>query len=81
MPANELLFTYNDPDGTGRQGYERGIIDKDTNTVYYISFFTEPSLFDQFFPIVQTVDDSFNLDTSLLTQAGPGYSWEHYTRR
>lgn len=67
MPAYELLYTYN-LNETERIAYERGTIDKDTYTVYYISFSTEPSLFDQFFPTVQTVSDSFNLDTSLLTQ-------------
>ena len=67
MPAYELVYTY-DSNETERIAYETGTIDKDTNTVYYISFYTEPSLFDQFFPTVQTVNDSFNLDTSLLTQ-------------
>ena len=66
MPAYELVYTY-DSNETKRIAYETGTIDKDTNTVYYISFYTEPSLFDQFFPTVQTVNDSFNLDTSLLT--------------
>jgi hypothetical protein len=66
MPAYELVYTYN-LNETERIAYEIGTIDKDTNTVYYISFYTEPSLFDQFFPTVQTVNDSFNLDTSLLT--------------
>lgn len=66
MPAYELVYTYNSNE-TERISYEIGTIDKDTNAVYYISFSTEPSLFDQFFPTVQTVSDSFNLDTSLLT--------------
>jgi PsbP-like protein len=66
MPAYELVYTYN-LNETERIAYEIGTIDKDTNTVYYISFYTEPSLFDQFFPTFQTVNDSFNLDTSLLT--------------
>lgn len=58
MPAYELVYTY-DSNETERIAYETGTIDKDTNTVYYISFYTEPSLFDQFFPTVQTVNDSF----------------------
>jgi hypothetical protein len=67
MPAYELVFTYNS-DGMEQKSYERGVIDEDANTIYYISFFTDPSLYDQFFPTIQGVVDSFNLDRSAIPQ-------------
>jgi hypothetical protein len=51
-----------------QKSFERGTLDEDSNTVYYISFFTYPSLYDQFYPDVQSMVDSFNLDTSGIAQ-------------
>ncbi len=67
-PGYELVFT-NDYDGLEGKSIERGFIDENTNTVYFTSFVTSPSLYDQLNPVVENMMSSFSLDESVPNQS------------
>ena len=67
VPAYEIVFKDN-PNGLGRKSVETGFIDKNNNRAYYLLFNTEDSQYDQFYPIVQEMFDSFQLIPIGLTQ-------------
>lgn len=58
MPAYEIVFkdTF---DGLERKSIETGFIDKNDNKAYYLLFNTRSAQYDQFYPIVRDVFDSF----------------------
>ena len=65
--AYEIVFTDVTEDGIERKSIERGIVDEVNNRAYYIAFNTETSMYEKFLPIVQTMIDSFKLNTSGLS--------------
>lgn len=71
MPAYDIVFTDN-PDGLGRKSIETGFIDANNNRTYYLLFNTENSMYDQFYPIVQDMFDSFRLISSPIEQKQGG---------
>jgi hypothetical protein len=60
MPAYEIVFkdTF---DGLERKSIETGFIDKNDNKAYYLLFNTISAQYDQFYPSVRDVFDSFRL--------------------
>jgi hypothetical protein len=66
-PAYEIIFTDIIDDGVERKSIERGTVDEVNNRAYYIAFNTEASIYDKFLPVVQTMIDSFKLNTSDLS--------------
>ncbi len=66
-PAYEIVFTDVTEDGIERKSIERGTADEVNNRAYYVAFNTEASIYDKFLPIVQTMIDSFKLNTSDLS--------------
>lgn len=67
ITAYEIVFKDNS-NGLGRKSVETGFIDKNNNRAYYLLFNTEDSQYDQFYPIVQEMFDSFRLFPIGLTQ-------------
>jgi hypothetical protein len=66
MPDYEIVFT-DSSNGVARKSVETGLIDETNNRAYYLFFETENSTYDQFYPIVQDIFDSFQLvDSSSL---------------
>ena len=67
IPAYEIIFKDNS-NGLGGKSVETGFIDKNNNRAYYLLFNTEDSQYDQFYPVVQEMFDSFRLFPIGLTQ-------------
>jgi hypothetical protein len=63
-PAYEIIFTDVTEDGIERKSIERGTVDEVNNRAYYIAFNTETSMYEKFLPVVQTMIDSVQLNTS-----------------
>jgi hypothetical protein len=63
-PAYEVIFTDFTDDGIERKSIERGTVDEVNNRAYYIAFNTETSMYEKFLPVVQTMIDSVQLNTS-----------------
>ena len=66
-PAYEIVFSDITEDGIERKSVERGTVDESNNRAYYIAFNTETPIYEKFLPIVQTMIDSFKLNTSDLS--------------
>ena len=74
MPAYELVFT-DYSDGSEYTTYEKGTIDNMNNKVYYLTFKSPTTAFDQMFnPVVNNMIDTFELepisDTASLDEGG-----------
>ena len=63
-PAYQIIFTDVTEDGIERKSIERGTVDEVNNRVYYVAFNTETSMYEKFLPIVRTMMNSLELDTS-----------------
>ena len=62
-PAYEMLFL-DEINGVEHTSYEKGTIDYDSGRVYYVTFTSPTPTFDQLFPIVERMIDTFTLELS-----------------
>ncbi|MGB7883806.1 MAG: PsbP-related protein [Nitrososphaeraceae archaeon] len=68
MPAYELVFTDNS-EGLDRKSVDTGTIDDTNARVYFLVFSTEESRYDEFYPVIKSMLESFTL-TSVPSEGG-----------